>query len=106
MEKELDNKISEMEMVRKRITEVAVLFEKKEIKQKYSFEVLCDFIFDKAKRLFTKYENASKELKLVSDEKSQYFTNQLELLAQENDAMKETIIQTNTIVKEFVPRFS
>jgi len=37
-----------MEEVRTRVTDVAVLFEKKEIKQRYSFEVLCDFIFDKA----------------------------------------------------------
>jgi len=42
---------------------VAELFEKKPINTKYSFEVLCDFITDKAKRLFTKYEAASKEKK-------------------------------------------
>ena len=43
-----------MELIRGRITEIAEVFEKKEIKQRYSFEVLCDFIFDKAKRLQTK----------------------------------------------------
>jgi len=42
---------------------VAEFFEKKPIKQKYSFEVLCDFIHDKAKRLFNKYESALKEKK-------------------------------------------
>jgi hypothetical protein len=42
---------------------VAELFEKKPIKQRYSFEVLSDFIHDKAKRLFNKYENAVKEKK-------------------------------------------
>jgi hypothetical protein len=42
---------------------VAELFEKKEIKQKYSFEVLCDFIYDKAKRLFTKYDALLKDQK-------------------------------------------
>lgn len=41
-----------MENVRRKLTDVATLFEKKEIKQKYSFEVLCDFIHDKANRLF------------------------------------------------------
>ena len=54
-----------MEDIRVRITEVAELFEKKEIKQKYSFEVLCDFIHDKAKRLFGKFENALSEIKAL-----------------------------------------
>jgi len=58
-------KDKEMEDIRVRITDVAVLFEKKEIKQKYSFEVLCDFIHDKAKRLFTKFENALNEVKAL-----------------------------------------
>ncbi len=48
----------EIEDIRLRITEVAEIFEKKEIKQRYSFEVLCDFIHDKAKRLYTKFDNA------------------------------------------------
>jgi hypothetical protein len=52
-----------MEAVRLKMTEVAELFEKKEIKQRYSFEVLSDFIFDKAKRLFNKYEAVTKENK-------------------------------------------
>ena len=63
LEKEVETKDKEIEDIRTRITEVAELYEKKEIKQRYSFEVLCDFIYDKAKRLFTKYENALKELK-------------------------------------------
>lgn len=48
----------EIEDIRLCITEVAEIFEKKEIKQRYSFEVLCDFIHDKAKRLYTKFDNA------------------------------------------------
>jgi hypothetical protein len=48
-----------------RITSVAELFEKKPINTKYSFEVLCDFIADKAKRLFAKYDNISKEKRNV-----------------------------------------
>jgi len=31
-------------------------------------EVLCDFIIDKAKRLFSKYDSVSKEKKLLQDE--------------------------------------
>ena len=55
-----------MHEVRRRITEVAELFEKKEIKQNYSFEVLCNFVFDKAKRLFSKFENAMSELRNIN----------------------------------------
>ena len=58
-----------MENVRLKMTQVAELFEKKEIKQRYSFEVLSDFIFDKAKRLFFKYENAIKESKALAQDK-------------------------------------
>ena len=73
LEKDLEEKSGEIEEIRSRVTKVAELFERKEIKQKYSFEVLCDFIHDKAKRLFTKYENASKEKKVMQEEKSFYF---------------------------------
>lgn len=52
------------EELRSRITVIAELFEKKKITQRYSFEVLCDFIHDKAKRLFNKYENALKDKKI------------------------------------------
>ena len=63
LERDFACKENEQEEIRQRITEVAELFEKKEIKQKYSFEVLCDFIHDKAKRLFSKYDNVVKETK-------------------------------------------
>ena len=79
-EKELAEKVAELEDIRKRITKVAELFERKEIKQKYSFEVLCDFINDKAKRLFTKYENVSKERKIMQEEKNFYFQRKLDQL--------------------------
>ena len=62
-----------LEDVRERITKVAELFEKKQIKQKYSFEVLCDFMHDKAKRLFNKYETANREKKVMQEEKSFYY---------------------------------
>lgn len=73
IEKDLNEKTTELEDIRERITKVAELFERKEIKQKYSFEVLCDFIHDKAKRLFAKYESASKERKVMQEEKNFYF---------------------------------
>ena len=73
LDKDLEDKNIEMEDLRERITKVAELFERKEIKQKYSFEVLCDFIHDKAKRLFAKYDTASKERKIMQEEKNFYF---------------------------------
>jgi len=45
------------EEIRQKITRIAELFEKKEIKQKYSVEVLFDFCFDKTKKLFGKYHD-------------------------------------------------
>lgn len=77
-EKNNEDKSTEMEEIRERITKVAELFEKKQIGQKYSFEVLCDFIHDKAKRLYTKYENVSRERKVMQEEKSFYFQRKLE----------------------------
>jgi len=78
LEKDLNDKITELEDIRERVTKVAELFERKEIKQKYSFEVLCDFIHDKAKRLFAKYESASKERKVMQEEKNFYFQRKLD----------------------------
>ena len=59
------------------MTVVAELFEKKSIKQRYSFEVLCDFIHDKSKRLHNKYEAAMKEKKAAqSDHSKRYISNE------------------------------
>lgn len=79
-EKQVDEKVQEMEDIRKRITVVAELFERKEIKQKYSFEVLCDFIYDKAKRLFNKFDNVQKEKKVMQEEKEFYYQRKIDTL--------------------------
>jgi hypothetical protein len=84
LERKVDGKGDELEEIRQKITRVAELFERKEIKQKYSFEVLCDFIYDKAKRLFAKYENVSKDKKVMQEEKNFYFQRKLDQLEQEN----------------------
>ena len=47
------------------LTRIAEIFERKQIEQKYSFEVLTDFIFEKATRLKTKYENANQQLQAM-----------------------------------------
>lgn len=72
-QQKLKEKETQLEDLRTRITGVAELFEKKTIKQRYSFEVLCDFIHDKAKRLFAKYESALKDKKALQEEKSFYY---------------------------------
>lgn len=105
MEKELDCKISETEDIRQRITLVAELFEKKEIKQKYSFEVLCDFIYDKAKRLFSKYDGLLKDQKGPAGadagplKKFQHSEN-------ETISLKRQLTTNNMIANEFINRFS
>ena len=60
--------MAELAEVRTRVTDIAELFERKPITQQYSFEVLCDFIVDKARRLFSKYETMSKERKKAHGE--------------------------------------
>ena len=72
-EKSIQDKANEIEEIRKKITKVAELYERKPITQKYNFEVLCDFITDKAKRLFEKYELLSKEKKVIKEEKISYY---------------------------------
>mmetsp|Transcript_3877 Transcript_3877/g.5169 ORF Transcript_3877/g.5169 Transcript_3877/m.5169 type:complete len:183 (-) Transcript_3877:704-1252(-) len=106
LEKEAEDKATEYEDIRERITKVAELFERKEIKQKYSFEVLCDFIHDKAKRLFAKYDAASKERRVMQEEKNFYFQRKLDQLEQENFSMKETNRAAERIIHEFVPNLA
>ena len=78
-----------MHEVRRRITEVAELFEKKEIKQHYSFEVLCNFVFDKAKRLFSKFENAMNELRNINGtSSSSQIQRRLEAVEADYDELK------------------
>eukprot|EP00347_Sterkiella_histriomuscorum_P016871 403351526 len=103
LERDFACKENEQEEIRQRITEVAELFEKKEIKQKYSFEVLCDFIHDKAKRLFSKYDNVVKEAK---SDKNQFAQQRNADLEQENDNLRSVIMQSNFIAKEAIKRLS
>ena len=50
------------EQISVKLTKIAEIFERKQIEQKYSFDVLTDFIFEKATRLKNKYESASQQL--------------------------------------------
>ena len=81
-------------------------FTLKEIKQKNSFEVLCDFVHDKAKRLFSKYDNLAKERKVMQEEKNFYFQRRMDQLEQENHAMKETNRAAERIIHELIPNMA
>lgn len=59
-EKNVHDTRMEIEEIRAKVTRVAEFFERKPITQKYTFEVLCDFINDKAKRLVSKYDALAK----------------------------------------------
>lgn len=94
----VEEKDKQHEELRSRITVIAELFEKKAISQRYSFEVLCDFIHDKAKRLFNKYENAIKDKKINQGERG--YTDQRKIQMLEQDLATQTEIVS--CVKTFV----
>ena len=98
-----DEKIAELEDFRVRVTRVAELFERKEIKQKYSFEVLCDFVFDKAKRLFNKYESVSKERNVMKEEKNYYYDRKVEELEKTNNELQDRAHAATKISQELIP---
>lgn len=75
---------------------IAELFEKKPIKQRYSFEVLCDFVHDKAKRLFNKYENA------VNDKKARHDGNQYQRKVQHLESDLTNMQEVSNILTKIV----
>lgn len=103
-ERQLDEKIEEIDEVRTRITQVAELFERKPITQKYSFEVLCDFIIDKAKRLFAKYDQASKDRKVIQEENRYYYKRKVEAMEQEQNSLREAQQFAERVTQYIVPR--
>lgn len=107
LEHDLQSREKEMLEVRRRITEVAELFEKKEIKQHYSFEVLCNFVYDKAKRLFTKFDNAIAELRNVNgQQQSTHIQKRLEAVEADYDELKQVIIKNNQLAAELTQKFA
>lgn len=91
--KERDQQLEEL---RSRITVIAELFEKKPIKQRYSFEVLCDFVHDKAKRLFNKYENSIKDKKGNSELQRQIskLENELKNMQEYPNMLQKIVVPT------------
>jgi hypothetical protein len=98
LEAKCEDKTAELEQIRIRLTNVAELFEKKEIKQKYSFEVLCDFVHDKAKRLYTKYDSLVHNNKESSEEKKFFFERRIQDLENENLEIKESTAEAEKVV--------
>ena len=98
MQNQVQERDSQLEDIRSRITVIAELFEKKTIKQRYSFEVLCDFVHDKAKRLFSKYESAIKDKKAMQEEKSFYYQRKLQELEKESQDNVQTITFLKSVI--------
>lgn len=104
LEKDIAEKTTQLTDIHQRLTRVASLFERKQIKQKYTFIVLCDFIHDKAKRLFAKYEAATIERK--QGDQGIYLQRKLDQIEQENYAMKETNRAAERIIHETIPNLA
>lgn len=79
------------DLLKQKVTIIAEVFEKKPIQnpQNYSMDVLCDYIFDKAKRLYAKYESVQEELKVLREEHEHYYQKKLSKMQDQNGELKE-----------------
>ncbi len=68
--------------------------------------MLCDFVFDKATRLFSKYEAMQHDRKLNQEEHSFQAVRQLEQVEKENEELKSTLLNVNQLVNDHMPRLS
>ena len=87
------------------MTKVAELFERKPITQNYSFDVLLDFILDKAKRLMIKLDGLIADRKIMNEEKQYYYQRKLEELELEVDCNSEAAQFAENILNETIPKF-
>jgi hypothetical protein len=92
----------EIEDIRAKITRVAELFEKKPISQKYTFEVLCDFISDKAKRMLSKYEALQKLH--AGDSRTNCVQKKVDQLQQDQRTYKPLSLFAERVLDVVVPR--
>lgn len=83
---------------------MAELYERKPINQRYSFEVLCDFITDKAKRMLSKYEAATKDKKIMQEEKSYYYQRKIDALESEAKHSKPLVKFADRVIDVIIPR--
>ena len=70
---------------------MAELFERKPICQKYTFEVLCDYLADKATKLISRYEAATRERKASREEKSYFYQRRIDALERESAEAQKSV---------------
>lgn len=103
-ERSMQDKNEELEHIRCKLTQVAELFERKPITHKYTFEVLLDFISDKARRLFAKFDSVIKEKKVMKEEKSYYYQRRVDQLEQQLQSCDAAVQFTDRVLEVIVPR--
>jgi signal recognition particle GTPase len=105
LQQQIEDKERELEDVRQRLTQLAELFERKPIKQHYSFDVLLDFVADKAQRLFHKYEAAVRERR---GHKEEHRGQQHQRIAELEEELRQAQVAsqfTEQVCEHLVPRF-
>ena len=55
-------------MLKEKIRIIAEVFEKRTIGDNYTIEVLCDFIYDKSKKVMSRYGGTAEENKVLKAE--------------------------------------
>lgn len=64
---------NQMDLLKQKISIIAEIFEKREIDQKYTVDILCDFIYDKSKRVMSKCDQLTHENEVIKNEQSFYY---------------------------------
>lgn len=71
------------EVLKQKIVAITGVFERKQIDSKYSPEILCDFILDKAKKVTAKLATTTEENRVLQSEQSFYVKKKLGKLTDE-----------------------
>ena len=66
--RDLQEKKISSDFLKEKITIIAEVFEKQPIDDKYTIEVLCDFIYDKSKKIMNKYAELVENNKVLKAE--------------------------------------
>lgn len=78
------------EMLKEKIKIIAEVFEKRAIGDQYTVEVLCDFIYDKSKKVMSRYGGTLEENKVLKAEQSLYFQKNHDRMASEIKDLKNS----------------
>ena len=83
-----------------KVVQIAEVYERKQIDgSKYSIDILCDFVFDKAKKhalKVTKYQNELKQLQqerslLLASNNSKKYRDEIEVLKRSNQQLRKDL---------------